>query len=27
VIVENTPDGGLTAAPLGGQVMRVALGK
>jgi peptidoglycan glycosyltransferase len=27
VIVENTPDGGVTAAPLGGQVMRAALGK
>jgi peptidoglycan glycosyltransferase len=27
VIVENTPDGGLTAAPLGAQVMRAALGK
>ena len=27
VIVENTPEGGVTAAPLGGQVMRVALGK
>ena len=27
VIVENTPDGGVTAAPLGGQVMRTALGK
>ncbi len=27
VIVENTPDGGVAAAPLGGQVMRVALGK
>lgn len=27
VIVENAPDGGVTAAPLGGQVMRVALGK
>ena len=27
VIVENTPDGGVTAAPLGAQVMRAALGK
>ena len=27
VIVENTPEGGVTAAPLGGQVMRIALGK
>jgi hypothetical protein len=27
VIVENTPEGGVTAAPLGGQVMRAALGK
>ena len=27
VIVENTPEGGVTAAPLGAQVMRVALGK
>ena len=27
VIVENTPDGGVTAAPLGAAVMRVALGK
>jgi peptidoglycan glycosyltransferase len=27
VIVENTPEGGVTAAPLGGAVMRAALGK
>ncbi|HEY7736423.1 MAG TPA: hypothetical protein VH813_06480, partial [Candidatus Limnocylindrales bacterium] len=27
VIVENTPEGGVTAAPLGAQVMRAALGK
>jgi len=27
VIVENAADGGVTAAPLGGQVMRAALGK
>jgi peptidoglycan glycosyltransferase len=27
VIVENTPQGGETAAPLGGQVLRAALGK
>jgi peptidoglycan glycosyltransferase len=27
VIVENTPEGGVSAAPLGGQVMRAALGK
>jgi peptidoglycan glycosyltransferase len=27
VIIENTPEGGVTAAPLGGQVMRAALGK
>ena len=27
VIVENAPDGGVTAAPLGGQVIRAALGK
>ncbi|TME62205.1 MAG: cell division protein FtsI [Chloroflexi bacterium] len=27
VIVENAPDGGVTAAPLGAQVMRAALGK
>jgi peptidoglycan glycosyltransferase len=27
VVVENTRDGGLTAAPLGAQVMRAALGK
>ena len=27
VIVENTPDGGVTAAPLGAQVMRAALAK
>jgi peptidoglycan glycosyltransferase len=27
VIVENTPEGGVTAAPLGGQVMRAALEK
>jgi hypothetical protein len=27
VILENTPEGGVTAAPLGGQVMRAALGK
>jgi peptidoglycan glycosyltransferase len=27
VVVENARDGGLTAAPLGGQVMRAALGK
>lgn len=27
VIVENTPEGGVAAAPLGGQVMRAALGK
>jgi len=27
VVVENTPEGGITAAPLGAQVMRAALGK
>jgi peptidoglycan glycosyltransferase len=27
VILENAPEGGVTAAPLGGQVMRAALGK
>jgi peptidoglycan glycosyltransferase len=27
VILENTPEGGVTAAPLGGQVMRAALGR
>jgi peptidoglycan glycosyltransferase len=27
VVVENTPEGGVTAAPLGAQVMRAALGK
>jgi peptidoglycan glycosyltransferase len=27
VVVENTPEGGVTAAPLGAQVMRAAIGK